>query len=355
MRRYLLPFCSFLLPLVALGQGSLTPSGPPVPGMKRLDQVEPRTAVNTTTTPGNDTTHFVINTAGSYYLTANLSTNKPVGILISSAGVTLDLNGFNVSGGTSGSGRGILIASNGATVRNGSIRGWETGITTAQAAVTDGSYERLLVSRCMSNGIVTGGNWLVDRCVATGNDLAGIAGTAGTRVTNCIASGNGIGISLTSGGSVTDSTASGNKFHGIFGNGVTITGCTAEANEQHGINVGTDSVVRDNKISGNGVDTTNAGAGVHVFGDRNRIIGNTISGNDKGIFVTSRANMIDGNNIRGAAGPGVEITMANGKNIIIRNQAGDNGGSYTAIAAGNNLAPVTAPESATNPYGNILN
>ena len=349
--------CLVLLPVSILAQGNLNPTTPPAPSMKRLDQVEPRKPVDALHTPGNDTSEFIIRTAGSYYLTGDVVTAKPIGILILIESVTLDLNGFLVTrSGALGSGTGILIGGSFVTVRNGQISRWASGIKNSDSGIREGIYEQLIVSQCQQNGIEAGRDWLVERCIASRNGNVGIAaGSGSVRVNNCVASNNGAGMSFTSGGNVTGSIASGNKGHGIFGNGVTIAGCTVDANEQHGVNVGADSVVRENKISGNGVDSNNVGAGVNVFADRNRIIGNTILGNDKGIFVSSRANVIDGNSIRGAAGPGIEITLANGKNIIIRNQAGDNGGSYTSIAAGNNVAPITTPENATNPYGNILN
>src|SRR4051794_19207170 len=55
------------------GQGSLTPPpGLPAPIMKSLDQIEARTIVNATNTPGDATNTFIISTPGSYYLTGNI-------------------------------------------------------------------------------------------------------------------------------------------------------------------------------------------------------------------------------------------------------------------------------------------
>ena len=41
--------------------------------MKSLDQIEPRTPINSTTTPGNAGALFIISTAGSYFLTGNVT------------------------------------------------------------------------------------------------------------------------------------------------------------------------------------------------------------------------------------------------------------------------------------------
>ena len=69
--------------------------------MKKLDEIEARTIVNTADTPGDATNTFIISAPGSYYLTGNLTgdTGKH-GISIQANDVTLDLNGFVlISGG----------------------------------------------------------------------------------------------------------------------------------------------------------------------------------------------------------------------------------------------------------------
>src|SRR5690349_14020926 len=111
-------WCGWLLiglPLASplLAQGPLAPPGAPAPGMKTLQQIEPRidlqnapaAAVNTT----NNNIDYAITQPGSYYLSANLSATKSNCISIESAGVTLDLNGFEISRGTGSGGAGITI------------------------------------------------------------------------------------------------------------------------------------------------------------------------------------------------------------------------------------------------------
>src|SRR6266513_1403716 len=123
-----------LLPLSAFGQGSLTPPGPPAPTMKKLDEVEPRTNLQSTPAPaGVDTSnadyHFIINQPGSYYLSANIVVTKANGIQINAEGVTLDLNGFQISrNSASGNGVEITLPSHHATVRNGTVKGFALGI-----------------------------------------------------------------------------------------------------------------------------------------------------------------------------------------------------------------------------------
>src|SRR5438270_7071705 len=128
------------LPLSVFPQGSLTPPGPPAPTMKKLDEVEPRTNLQASPAPaGVDTSNAnyqsVINQPGSYYLAANLLVTKTNGIQINAEGVTLDLNGFQVSR-DSASGKGIEITSSSdhVTVRNGTVKGFARGIDSGSKA-----------------------------------------------------------------------------------------------------------------------------------------------------------------------------------------------------------------------------
>ncbi len=85
-----LALASFTLPPTLLAQGSLTPPGAPAPTMKALDQVEPRTIVNDTNTPGNASNVFRITAPGSYYLTGNVTgVSGKSAIEIASSHVTL--------------------------------------------------------------------------------------------------------------------------------------------------------------------------------------------------------------------------------------------------------------------------
>src|SRR5213078_103728 len=99
------------------------------------DQIEPRidlqNAPASAVTTTNANYHFIITQPGSYYLSANLGVTKPNGIQINAEGVTLDLNGFEISR-SSGSGDGIEIpgTSHRTSVRNGSIKGFVNGINT---------------------------------------------------------------------------------------------------------------------------------------------------------------------------------------------------------------------------------
>ena len=62
---FLILLSALLLPPSAFGQGSLTPPGAPTPTMKTLDQIEPRTPIDATHTPGDANALFNITQSGS--------------------------------------------------------------------------------------------------------------------------------------------------------------------------------------------------------------------------------------------------------------------------------------------------
>src|SRR5215469_3553715 len=109
------------LPSKAFAQGSLTPPGAPAPTMKTLTQIEPRTPISSAP--------FLISSAGSYYLTTNVSVSTGNAITVGVNGVTLDLSGFTISStAPSPNGDGIIISPSvqDVTIVNGHIRGGVT-------------------------------------------------------------------------------------------------------------------------------------------------------------------------------------------------------------------------------------
>ena len=208
-------------------QGILTPPGAPAPAMKTLDQLEPRTDLQATPAPsGVDTTntayHFIITQPGSYYLSANLSATKTNGIQINAAGVTLDLNGFQVSRASGSGGGGIEISSTShrASVRNGSIKGFGIGVNSiiSVSEPRGCAFRDLAVGECASSGIVTAASAVLESCRVHDNNGPGIIARGGSSLTNCVAANNaGNGIEAGDGSSLTNCVATGNT-------GATITG-----------------------------------------------------------------------------------------------------------------------------------
>ncbi len=114
-----------LLPLLAVGQGNLTPPGAPGLTFRSLLDIEPRFPIY------NYGTNLV--RAGSYYLGTNLvsSATNTDGITIGADNVTVDLNGFAVinTGGDGTQSDGVTFTSRrNVTIRNGTIQGCYRGI-----------------------------------------------------------------------------------------------------------------------------------------------------------------------------------------------------------------------------------
>ena len=380
------------------GQGSLTPPGIPAPTMKKLDEIEPRTNLQGMPAPfGVDTTnasyHFIINQPGSYYLSANVVVTKPNGILISVDGVTLDLNGFQISRSVA-SGLGIQISAgrHPITIRNGSIKGFSHGIDSVTGSIAC-AFRDLVVSGCTTYGILVGNGAVLESCRAHENSgTYAIAAGSGSVLTNCTASNNtttdgifagngstltnctasnntntagievGIGSSLSkcsvqgntaqygilagSGSSLSNCSASSNTSAttlsaGIsVGPGSTVSNCASRSNTSTaaltpttgmGFDLGTGSTIQDSTASGNNGD------GIRISSDcaaqHNRCDGNGsgAGGTGAGIHSTGNDNRIEGNNVTDSD-RGIDVDA--GGSLIIRNSASGNSTNYE-IAADN--------------------
>ena len=340
------------MPLLA--QGPLTPPGPPSPTMKTLDQVEARIPFDAARTPGDATATFRITAPGSYYLTGNMTGESgKVGIFVDANHVTIDLNGYTMTG----PGSGIAIETtfppmprNGITVRNGSITNWGSAVFLRDNA----RAEQLTVMGNVSDGLRVGDSSVVIECIAANNGGRGITTGRSSVVRSSTARGNGgDGIFGGDGAVVSHCTASNNSQIGIFVlTGSTVQSCTAEANAGTGIAITDSSVVADSTAARNGDFYGITG------GESSQILRCVASQNRglAGIRVDRRSQVIDcvaddnGSDTGPAAGiEGGDRTvvkrcsatknrfhgiLVGGESIVIDNRASDNGPATGNTGAG---------------------
>lgn len=332
MKKPSIPFSAVIVIITLIsarlvfGQGSLTPPGEPEPTMKTLQQVEPRTPISALP--------FAITNPGSYYLTANLTGNVG-GITIQASSVTLDLSGFELVG---GNGIGIFVSGvrTHITVRNGTVRGWSgSGVDVGGALGC--RLEGLNASLNGVFGLAAGQHAVVVNCIAQTNGMAGISAAANAILNHCVAALN------------TEA--------GIVANASLISECTARMNGV-GIDAGTGSLVRDCVVS------FNSGDAIQID-DKCVVTGNTCNDNGgAGILAPSVgftvSNRIEGNNvIRNGRG----IDLGSNGNLVIRNSAAGNpvgsGVSNYVFSAGqifgptNNLLGTGGVITNVNPWANL--
>jgi hypothetical protein len=312
--------------------GSLEPPGPPTPTMQALDEVSPWIPINQTRasaggiTPGDSPGFPVtIGVSGSYRLTGNLTLNNTSdGISVTASDVTIDLNGFTISGPVmcSGTGsslvcspssgwRGILVVDPAARVviRNGSVRGFGTGVLA-------GSYSRvehLAVTSNSGNGIHAGPYSVIDAVQSSGNGSYGIDLDRNVEVTRSTTFENKqFGVLCGDGCIVRENISKLNGANGInVGHYGVVSGNVAENNEGGGIGTGSSTMVSFNSSNLNG-----AAGGSQISTNGGCIVtGNSLRNKSTSGFALKLLNTSDGfsNNVIfavGSVGP-----VQNGTNL----------------------------------------
>ncbi len=214
-------------------------------------------------TPGFPVT---ITHPGSYRLSGNLTVTDPstTAIQITADDVTLDLNGFTISGPNtctatpthcvySGGGIGVMaigetgqVSPANVRVMNGVVRGMGGhGIR----MLGDGTVvERVVSLQNGGPGIVVGEGSVIDSVAKLSASGAAIVGLI---VRGCTSANNIFGIFVRPGGVGSGNTAIANAVTGIVATNATITGNTAFNNGSHGIDATCPGVLADNTAQGN--------------------------------------------------------------------------------------------------------
>ncbi len=139
---------------------------------------------------------------GSYRLSGNLTVPANTdGIVIAADRVTLDLNGFSISGGGSGTGiTNLAISRRGTTIRNGAVTNFETGIDfSSHGQLVPANFgDDVEQIRALDNhvGIFFGDGGIARGNTVIGNRDAGLFGGQDAIVSGNIASRNAVGIAV---------------------------------------------------------------------------------------------------------------------------------------------------------------
>lgn len=247
-----------------------------------------------------------ITQSGSYVLTNNI-TSPQTAISVEADNVTLDLNGYSITGPGKSSGGGVGIYSfdkRNLVIKNGTIQNFGyDGIAFDGASNLDAN-NRITDVNVFNNGrsgiTSTWGSVTITNCISSDNGSDGISVRL-SNITNCVVARNGgNGISLREGYTISGSTATGNGHTGFWAGASTLTNCTARNNskdgievtahshishcssldnERHGVLAGTANYVVEVNVIGNG------NAGIILTGPENYVAKDTATNNAGGNFV----------------------------------------------------------------------
>lgn len=299
--------------------GDLAPPGPPAPTMKTLDQVEPRIPVGPLTTPGDASSVHRIAASGSYYLTGDIEAPAGFhGVVIAADNVTLDLNGFSITGAPD-SLTGVLPDSGfrtGLSVRNGVI---DSMGALGVAFIDDAS--NVTARNCASGGFIVrrgvdltaegnggdgfSGGELFVRCIAQNNASNGFSNADAAVYRDCVARANDDD-GFSAGGVFENCRADGNTEGFYIPRSATLRACISSQNTLLGFRTdGSDPVsFRDCIAAANGND------GFLINGDAPRTLIACIADDngDEGFFLNADGALVRDSSASRNASHGFELS-----------------------------------------------
>lgn len=340
------------------------PAGPVTSTMKTLAEVEPRTPLTYASAPGDNTTMYRISASGSYYLTQDIWVPPGVsGITIAQVDVTIDLNGFMLSGLT-GSHEGITTTVSGSriTIKNGTVTGF--GVSGVNLASATSVQVRDVTSSGNHTGISVGADSSVVSCRADHCYVSGFAVGDRCTVTGCVSSSNlQNGFTAGSNDTFRSCTASENSQVGFYlGAQNTIGDCQSLHNTLQGIVAPDNCGIIGNQCRANGGTDY---ASIWTTGDGNTIQNNQTTDSGYGVWLSGNHNTVCGNTF---SSPAQRAVVAQGtNNLIIQNTMHNTIGGIQAVAfnrVGAILQPNYNPQlisgtsggglGITDPFANLL-
>jgi hypothetical protein len=305
--------------------------------MQALDEVAPWIPINQTRasaggiTPGDSAGFPVtISASGSYRLTGNLTVPNFDGIDITAPDVTIDLNGFTMSGPVTCSGSGSSIVCSPSSgwrgirtfdpavrvvIRNGTVRGF------GSAGVVVPAYSRvehLVVTSNGGDGIYAGFYSVIDAVQSSGNGGFG----------------SGSGIDLDRNVEVTRSSTFENKQFGVLcGDGCIIRDNVSKLNGTDGINVGNYGVVSGNVAENNEGTGISASTSTMISFNSSNLNGTT--GGSQ--ISTSGSSLVTGNTLKNRSTSGYALKFFNLSNDGYSNNVIFASGSIGPVQNGTNL------------------
>lgn len=331
-----------LLPDPTFGQGSLIPPGPPGSTMKTLQQIEPRTPLNTL--PGDDSAMFLVTQPGSYYLTTNVVVGPGTNAMrIFASDVTIDLNGFTIYGNplrhaiqTFG------VNVDRVRIRNGRLVGWGGGIDfVSNGVVTNGTFEDLLLVSSNLSSFIYGIGCSGDRARVSRCTITGLSGSSAMAIS--------------------------------LGDQAVVEDC-AVANCDGGIATGSSCVVKDCRVR-NCPSTEGIRTGASCFIQHNLVMAckvginfgdscvvtdnscqNALAPSGAGFSINGSFSRIENNEAIRNAGNGFTSQGNTTNNLVIRNLARGNGfGNYSLNSTDSPGPQITTSGTITNnnPWANF--